>query len=224
MNFVLWLVKRACKWVIDRWAGIWGTGLICAPIVEYLANVYSSGFTLGTDKFDSITWWFPITIALWLPLIGMIGLLIVDIIFEYFTKLHTQYRTEQPQRDKPKRKRKNDLDEQIEAMTDHYLSIVNAGLDLYEFKPERPTGDMIDNRYAQDAYTKQLVAFARAVGINSENKDYFEDVSYCDGCAKETNGLTAVPIAGIGISHQCPKCTPIIEKYERRYQEGETND
>lgn len=54
--------------------------------------------------------------------------------------------------------------------------------------------------------------------------DYFESVTYCDGCAKQTNDLTAVPIAGIGISHQCPKCTPIIEEYERRYQEGEMEE
>ena len=54
--------------------------------------------------------------------------------------------------------------------------------------------------------------------------DYFESVTYCYGCAKQTNDLTAVPIAGIGISHVCPKCTPIIEEYERRYQEGETEE
>ena len=59
------------------------------------------------------------------------------------------------------------------------------------------------------------------------HKEMMHDLKHlhrCDGCAKETNDLTAAPIAGIGISHQCPKCTLIIEKYERRYQEGKTNE
>ena len=82
------------------------------------------------------------------------------------------------------------------------------------------------------AFTALLLSFAwRAIRIWRAEKGKtkrietaIEGVTYCDGCAKQTNDLTAVPIAGIGISHQCPKCTPIIEEYERRYQKGKAND
>ena len=222
MNFVLWLVKRAWKPVRDLWhddgnGDTPGWAILCmlTGMVSFAIDV-TFDIIVYPDR-NYITYW--VFMSLWLFVWGVMACYRLG---EYMGRLHTQYRTEQPEQEKPKRK--NDYDSQLEAMTNHYLSIVNEGLDLYEFKPERPTGDMADNCYALDAYTKQLIAFAQAVGINSENKDYFESVTYCDSCAKETNDLSPVAIAGIGISHQCPKCTPIIEKYERRYQEGETND
>lgn len=54
-------------------------------------------------------------------------------------------------------------DERIESMLEHYLSIIDSGLDLYDFKPELPTGDMATNRYAQEDYTIKIVAFGRAI-------------------------------------------------------------
>lgn len=172
MNFTWWLVKRAWKPVREAWNEDVPNRIMMCCMSAVFVLVFDVIFDLVFyNNNDGQIKYYVLTI-LW-----FVGWLLISSyqLGKYTVKLYAQYRAERPEQEKPKRKWKNDYDEQLEAMTDHYISIVDGGLNLFDFKPERPTGEMAGNRYAQDAYTKQLIAFSRAVGINSENKEYFEE-------------------------------------------------
>ena len=178
MNFTLWLLKRAWKPIVRKW-NLPATEDKFSGKIELALKVVLIGWLLSMCIAVIVDWIagtaFTTLIVIAIGLIGLLGIILVACMCDackYIAKLYDQYRAEQPEQGKPKRKHKQN-------------------------------GQVIDDT---EYFTPEV------------------QTRICDGCAKQTNDLTAVPIAGIGISHQCPKCTPIIEEYERRYQKGKAND